>query len=285
MTKQRKMRAETRDQTAAVSAFRFLLSALFFLSSTALAQQPPNPPLRLGEMLLNLPSPRVLTAERGEVRFTHRFQTPINDGDGHSLWGIDGSADIGLGLSWSPNDRWLFSLFRSDVLDDYEIATKFVVFEEPQFPLAISLRGGVDWRTERDLDDRLSGFAQAILARRIGSRAEVFVIPSFVTEAGPFDHAFNVPVGFAWSIYPHLSLIAEIVPENTDVPDQIDSSFAWTIGLKRAIGGHYFEILLGNTRATNVDQYVPSTFLGTGLEAGDVHLGFNIERRFGTSRR
>lgn len=284
MIEMRGQRAERRERRR-FSAFCFLFSALFFLSPTVSAQHPPNPPLRLGEMLLNLPTPRVLTAERGEVRFTHRFQTPINDGDAHSLWGLDGSADIGLGLSWSPNNRWLFSLFRSDVLDDYELATKFVLFEERQSPVAVSLRGGVDWRTERDLDDRLSGFAQAILARRFGARTEVFVIPSFVTDTGPFDHAFNIPLGVAWSIYPHLSLIAEFVPENGDVPEDIDSSFAWTVGLKRAIGGHYFEIMLGNTRSTNVDQYVPSTFLGTGLEAGDVHLGFNIERRFGTSRR
>jgi hypothetical protein len=53
------------------------------------------------------------------------------------------------------------------------------------------------------------------------------------------------------------------------------------VGLKRAIGGHYFEILITNNNATHVDQYVTSTYMGSPLRHSDLHLGFNIERRFG----
>src|SRR5439155_776651 len=41
------------------------------------------------------------------------------------------------------------------------------------------------------------------------------------------------------------------------------------------------EILLTNSNATHVDQYVTSTYMGSPLRRGDLHLGFNIERRFG----
>jgi hypothetical protein len=59
------------------------------------------------------------------------------------------------------------------------------------------------------------------------------------------------------------------------------SALGWAIGLKRVIGGHYFEILISNSNATHADQYVTSTYMGSPLQRGDLHLGFNIERRFG----
>src|SRR5687767_4603797 len=193
------------------------LILMILVAASGLAQQNPNAPLRLGESLLHIPTTRLLAGERGEVRFTHRFQTPINEGDVHSLWGLDGSADIGLGLSWQPHDRLLLSLFRSDVLDDYELAAKFVLLDH-QKPLQLSLRGGADVRTEKGLEDRVSGFAQVLLARRIGAKGEIFLAPSVVSNTDAFETVFNVPVAFAWSLYPHLSLIAEFTPENSDLP-------------------------------------------------------------------
>jgi hypothetical protein len=39
-----------------------------------------------------------------------------------------------------------------------------------------------------------------------------------------------------------------------------------------------------NNQSSLVYQYVTSTYQGSGLDAGDVKLGFNIERRFGRRR-
>ncbi|MDX1582711.1 MAG: DUF5777 family beta-barrel protein, partial [Thermoanaerobaculia bacterium] len=75
--------------------------------------------------------------------------------------------------------------------------------------------------------------------------------------------------------------VLELIPENHDLPDGVDSSFGWTIAWKRALGGHFFEILLANTRATHSSQQIGGELLrGVGLESDDVHLGFNIVRRF-----
>jgi len=151
---------------------------------------------------------------------------------------------------------------------------------------------GGDIRTEKNLEDRTSVFGQVILSHQFGHHAEVFAIPTYVTNAARnpntngalFKHVFNVPVGAAILIKPSLSIVGEIVPKNHDLPDTIHADFGWALGLKRAIGGHYFEILLTNNNATHVDQYTTSTYQGTGLNRGDLHLGFNIERRFGTTR-
>ena len=105
---------------------------------------------------------------------------------------------------------------------------------------------------------------------------------SGTTSAALFKHAFNVPVGAALMVRPGLSVVVELTAKNRDLPSSMNGGdFGWALGLKRAIGGHYFEILLTNSNATHADQYVTSTYQGTPLNKSDIHLGFNIERRFG----
>ena len=70
-------------------------------------------PLRLGDYYTNIPTPRVLAPKMWEVRFTHRFQEPINRGDVHSLWGLDSGADVAFGVAWAPMDRLQLSAMRT----------------------------------------------------------------------------------------------------------------------------------------------------------------------------
>ena len=272
------------------------LACLLF-ASAAFAQTTaytPTAPIPLGDILLSLPTSHIPSTGTWEIKFTHRFNQSIDQGNGsdriHSLFGLDSNADVGIGLSYSPRRDLQFSLVRSNVLDDIELAAKYVVVQQaPAIPLSAAVRVGGDFRTEKNLNDRSSVFGQVILSHQFGHHAELFAIPTYVTNAGRdtntngalFKHAFNVPVGAAIMIRPALSVVGEIVPKNRDLPHTIHADFGWALGIKRAIGGHYFEILLTNNNATHVDQYVTSTYQGTGLNRGDLHLGFNIERRFG----
>ena len=281
---------------------RLLPSALCLLLATAaLAQTPPNPytpitPIPLGDTYLSLPSSHIAGNGSWEVKFTHRFAQSLDQGSFsdrlHSLWGLDSNADVGIGLSYAIRPDLQFSFYRSNALDDIELGAKYVVIQQAEaVPFSIALRGGGDFRTEAGLLERTSVFAQAIISRQFGKRAEIFAIPTFVTNAGRalsgdqstalFEHAVNVPIGFAWVMTDALSIVGELIPKNRDLPDSLHADFAWSLGLKRAIGGHYFEILLTNSNATHADQYVTSTYMGTPLNKSDIHLGFNIERRFG----
>ena len=256
--------------------------------------------LPIGDQLLTLPSSQMAANGTWEVKFSHRFNQSLSDGSFsdqlHSLFGLDTNADVTFGMSYAMRNDLQLSLARSNTNDTFEAAAKYIVLQQaPSVPMTIAVRGGVDWRSERDLEDRSSFFAQAIVSRRIGSKTEVFALPTFATNAGRavtgdtsgamFEHAFNVPVGIAYYVRPPLAIVAEIIPPNGDLPDATDSDFGWSLGIKRSIGGHWFEILLTNSQGTTVDQYVTSTFQGAGLDASDVKLGFNIERRFGRRRR
>jgi hypothetical protein len=275
-----------------------IFAAILFAATAAFAQEQyvPVVPLPLGDTLLSLPTSHIPTDGTWEVKFTHRFNQSIDQGSFsdrvHSLWGLDSNADVMFGASWTLRQDLQFSLMRSNAMDDLELAAKYVVVQQaPAMPFSVALRAGGDWRTERDLEDRGSVFAQLVLSRQFGKRAELFVIPTYATNAGRavagtqsqalFRHATNVPVGIAVMVRPALSVVAELIPKNHDLPDGIKADPAWALGLKRAIGGHYFEILLTNSNATLVDQYVSSTYQGSPLNKSDLHLGFNIERRFG----
>jgi hypothetical protein len=266
------------------------------ICATGLAQNRYTPvtPLPLGDVLLSLPTSHVPSKGTWEVKFTHRFNQSLDQGNFsdriHSLFGLDSNADVGLGLSYAIRPDVQLSVYRSNALDDIELGAKYIVFQQaPAIPFATALRVGGDWRTEKELTDRTSAFAQAILSRQFGRRFELTLIPTYVTEAGRivsgtesaamFKNAFNVPIGVAFMLTENVSVVGEVIPKNHDLP--MTGDYAWAAGLKSVIGGHYFEILVTNSNATHADQYVTSTYMGSPLRRGDLHLGFNIERRFG----
>lgn len=279
-----------------------LVCALVVYSASLAAQTDPYKPitrLPLGDWLLTLPSPSMPARGTWEVRFTHRFNQSLDQGgfsdQVHSLFGLDTNADVVFGLSYALRRDLQLSVMRSNTNDTLETAAKFVVLQQAKkMPLNLSLRGGVDWRIEKNLGDRTSFFAQAIVSRQFGKKAEVFLLPTIATKAGRavsgtssgalFKNAFNVPVGVAVALRPGLSVVAELVPPNRDLPDEMNADLGWALGIKRQLGGHWFEILITNSQASSADQYVTSTFQGTPLDSGDIHLGFNIERRFGRRR-
>jgi Membrane bound beta barrel domain (DUF5777) len=290
---------ETGRKRCGLAAASFCL----LLSSFCLQAQDRYTPIQqvpLGDTLLTLPTSHIPTEGTWEIKFTHRFNQSLDQGSFsdrvHSLWGLDSNADVGIGFSYVISRDLQATFMRSNASDDIETSLKYVVVQQAQaVPFSLAVRGGMDWRTERDIVDRTSFFAQAVISRQFGGHAEVFLIPTFVTNAGRavngassvalFHRAFNVPIGAALMVRPGLSVVAELTPKNRDLPSSMrGGDFGWALGLKRAIGGHYFEILLTNTNATHVDQYVTSTYQGSPLNMSDIHLGFNIERRFGRVR-
>lgn len=274
------------------------LMAAMLLTSTALAQDASKAvaPLPLGDVLLSLPTSHMPAAGAWESKFTHRFNQSIDEGEVfYSLFGLDSGANVGIGLSYTPRRDFQIAVNRSNILDTFEVTAKYLMFQQARaIPFTAALRLGADVRTERDLEDRTSFFAQAIVSRQFGEKLELFAIPTYVTDAGRaisgeatvalFKTAFNVPVGAALRVRRGTSIVAEIIPPNGDLPDEFNADVGWALGIKQAVGGHFFEILLTNNNATSADQYTTSTFQGAPFDTGDLRLGFNIERRFGTRR-
>jgi hypothetical protein len=281
----------------------FLRALLVLCALPLFAQTDPYKPiskLPMGDVFLNLPSADMPSIGTWEVRFTHRFNQSLDEGNMsdrfHDLFGLDTNADVTFAVGYAIRRDLMISVARSNTNDNFEFGAKWIFLQQARaVPVSVTLRGGGDLRTEQDLEDRTSFFAQAIVTKQFGRKVELFALPTFATNAGRatdgdtssalFDHAFNVPFGVAYMVQPQLAVVAEIIPPNQDLPDSMDSDLGWSIGLKRNIGGHWFEVLLTNNQSSMVDQYVSSTFQGSPLNTGDIHLGFNIERRFGGRRR
>lgn len=281
-----------------------LLGVALLIASGAFAQQPkPNPytpvqPIPVGDILLTLPSSHMADAKTWEVKFSHRFNQSVDQGGAfRNLFGLDSGANVGLGLSYVPVRDLELAVLRSSSSSTYELSTKYAFVQQARaIPFALALRAGGDIRTARNLTDRTSYFGQAILSRQFGSRFDFYVVPTYVTNAGQtlangqpvalFKHAFNAPVGALVQIVPGFSIVGEVIPKNRDLPLGLKTaSVGWSAGVKRAIGGHLFEILLTNSNGMTVDQYITSTYNGIAFRSKDKRLGFNIERRWGKGVR
>jgi len=275
---------------------KFLVAGCSLLvGNIALAQTAPSAPVQpvpVGALVLTLPSSHVADRGTWEVRFSHRFNQNVDQNVVHSLFGLDSGANVGLGLSYVPLRDFELALLRNSSLETYEGSGKYELFQQARaIPLTAAIRAGIDWRNQQGLADRSSYFAQVILSRQFGNRFDLYVEPGFVTNAGRvvngtgssalFKHAFNVPVGVDFELGAGLSLAAEVIPKNHDLPSTLASSIGWSAGLKHAIGGHYFEVFLTNSNGMTVDQYLTSTFNGAPFRTHDRRLGFNIERRWG----
>jgi hypothetical protein len=232
----------------------------------------------IGTILVNGATPYTLGARKLEVLFTHRFQQAIQDGDSHNLWGLDSGADVGIGLAWGAAPRLDLSLYRASFQEDFELAGKLLAFEQSsRVPLTMAARAGVDHLGRPGVEDSTRPFVQLLLARKIAPGVNLLVSPSWVRDTPRLRNAFNVPVGLTLPL-PGEDLLVEIeyIPANRDLDDSRD---AWHVALSKKVGGHIFEVVLGDSRASTVDQMIGGDFAG-GFKTRDVRLGFNIVRDF-----
>ncbi|MEW6335947.1 MAG: DUF5777 family beta-barrel protein [Acidobacteriota bacterium] len=254
---------------------RVTLALGLTFTGTALAQPVPLP--ELSNRLVNVPTHITVGASTVGLLFTHRFVQTIEDGGGEELLGLDGSADIGIGLEVGFGKAWQVELYRSSAYKTYEAAVKWTALRQGSVsPLGLAVRLGTDYRGASGIDERWSGFVQAVVSRRLGDRLDVFLVPMVSTDTPTLRNATNVAFGGAFHLPRGWDLAAEVVAENGDTPE---GSAAWSVAVNKRVPGHSFLVYLGNSPATTVDLLVGSDYPG-GFRTGDVRLGFNIVRRF-----
>ena len=267
--------------------------AALFLAGAAAAQEPAAPqesyvppppgpyePVRrdaLGTRLVNGATPYPVAARTLELLFTHRFHEAVNHGTSHDLWGLDSGADTGIGLAFGVTRHLDLSLYRSAFQEDFELAGKLLFLEQAaRVPLTVSVRAGADLLRRPGVADSSRPFAQLLLARRIVPGVNLLASPSWVSDTPRLKNAFNVPLGLTFPLPGKWLAELEYVPANRDLDE---SRQAWHVALSKALGGHIFEIVAGNSRATTVDQMLGGDS-AAGFQTHDVRLGFNIVRDF-----
>ena len=262
----------------------------------------------VGNRFINTYTP--LTNDRGvaEVVITHRFDSAVIDSGGSSLWGLDGSAQIGLGVEYVPLHNVAVQIYRARNYADYEFAAKVTLLRPTkELPIGIGLRGGVDWLsasylTPLGLQKQSSGFGQLLVSGTLFDRVTIAVAPSYVQRTPVQTDVWNVPVAVQVRITNSIALIAEFIPKSKvdfkgfdDRGALVDTPavYQWCVLLEKAVYHHRFGLYIGNTIASTVDQMmggdygaVPgvdkngnSVVVG-GVTDKNIHFGFNITRSF-----
>lgn len=243
-------------------------------------EQNPWEPIRqdpLGTRLVNVATPFTVGRHALEVYFTHRFNQTVDAGDESNLWGLDSGADIGIGLAWGVTGAFEVSVYRSSFQENFEFAAKYqLIAQAPKVPMSVALRAGANLIELERVEDSTRPFAQLLLARQIVPGLNILFMPSWVRDTPTLHNAWNVPIGLTLPLSRRLLLEVEWIPSNQDFPDSRD---AWIVALSSSVGTHIFEITLGNSQATTVDQLLGGDFAG-GFEREDMRLGFNLVRVF-----
>jgi hypothetical protein len=245
----------------------------------AQADDPYQPVKRdpLGTRFINGATPFTVGARKWQVEFTHRFHLPVQDGDSHDLWGLDSGADVGLGLTFGVGAHGDLSLYRSAFQEDFELAGKFLVLEQaPRIPVTLAFRAGADLLRRPGVDDPSRPFVQVLLTRRLYPGIDLLLSPSWVRDTPRLRNAWNVPIGLTFPLPGEHLLKIEVIPKNRDLDG---SRTAWHASVSKTLGGHVFELVAGNSRATTVDQMLGGDS-AAGFATRDIRLGFNITRSF-----
>jgi Membrane bound beta barrel domain (DUF5777) len=238
-----------------------------------------------GERIINLPSPYGVGGGILQILFTHRFSEGVNHSDFHSNFSFDSQAVVDFGAAYGLSDAWEVSIDRSSQLDDYELGLKWTPFRQSaDIPISVALRAGADERTERRLEQRGSAFGQLILGRKLGSRLQLTVAPSYVSRApdpftlnGTIRNVWNVPVAAAFALTRTINVQGEYIFRNRDVAG--GGRGLWAVAIEKTLLGHRFAFTASNTLATTVDQLL-ATNSPAGYPTSDVHIGFNLVRQW-----
>ncbi|MEO8585807.1 MAG: DUF5777 family beta-barrel protein [Acidobacteriota bacterium] len=218
-----------------------------------------------------------LTNDKGALEwvFTHRFNEDARDAGGAGLGGLDSGAAIGFGIDYVFVPNVAFQVYRVNNYADYEFALKGTILRPTaSLPLALGLRGGLDWRTAAYAPKTTSWFGQALLSYTIANRVTLAAAPSYAEDTMYQQDVFNVPLVLQVKITKSIAVIGEFVPKKNDLPN---ATYQWSVAVEKQIFHHRFAVWIGNTQATTVDQYIGGDY-GGGITDKNLKIGFNLSR-------
>jgi hypothetical protein len=247
------------------------------LATSAAAQDVPGVATTVGNHFVQTSTP--LTNERGtfEAYITHRFNQDAKDAGGGSLWGLDSGASTMLGIEYVPVKSLAVQVYRVNSYADYEFALKTTLLRpKAALPLAIGLRGGLDWRTASYAPKETSAFGQVLVSYTIADRVTLAAAPSWAQNTGFQKDVWNVPVIVQVKITKTIALMGEYMPKKNYVPGSVGQ---WSASIEKQLFNHHFALWMGNSQATTVDQTIGGDYLG-GVTDRNVKIGFNLMRAF-----
>ena len=245
--------------------------------------------------VIALPTTLRLPGGKFAFRLTHRFSRPL-DGEGHGnlledFFGFDSPALIGLEFRYGllpgtqigvsrGNDKNILIFGRQNIL--WQRGPRGVGLDvQVSFEGINNLRGRQAVTEEREY----SGSVAAILSKRLGERASVYVEPTWVgnvnkpgrfyssADDGATDDNHSLMVGLAARVRvrPTVYLLGEY--SSRVLGFDLGSHHA-SFAIEKRAGGHTFQLNVSNGLGTTPAQ------IAQGASKDDWFIGFNIARKF-----
>ncbi|MGG6230101.1 DUF5777 family beta-barrel protein [Tenacibaculum sp. SDUM215027] len=239
----------------------------------------------------NLQSTKIVG--KGDFYFivAHRF-SPFSSGI-DEFFGLD-DANTKIQFVYSFWDGIQLSLSRDSYEKTYSGAAKFSVKKQSDsFPLNIVAYASTDIETQSktsdfptlEFKDRVSITAQILASRRISKNLSLLIAPTFVRQnnlqkfllTGDTNlNQFIIGLGGRLKISKRMSINADYAL-NLNRHENSTYKNPLTLGFDIETGGHVFQLIFTNSRASNDSGFLTRT---RGEWFDDVAFGFNIVRVF-----
>jgi hypothetical protein len=239
------------------------------------AQEAPGVATTVGNHFVQTQTPLTNIKGAFEAYITHRFNQAAKDAGGSSLWGLDSGASTGIGIEYVPVKNLAVQVYRVNNYADYEFAIKATLLRPRAFlPLAVGLRGGLDWRTASYAPKETSGFGQAIVSYTIADRVTLAVAPAWVQNTQFQRNVWNVPLIVQVKVTKTIAVMGEYVPRKDYAPDSVGQ---WSASIEKQVFNHRFALWMGNSQATTMDQVIGGDYNG-GVTDRNMKIGFSLIR-------
>jgi len=239
-----------------------------------------------------------------DIRIMHRFGDIDGDNGGiHTLYGLDNSSDIRIGMDYAFTDDLMMGAGRSKgggpLREVYDGFAKYVLLRQTKdgsMPLSITVLGSAAFTgmvSSTDSSDvtffseglhRLSYTAQAMIARKFGERLSLQLTPSFSHRNYVASDDVNQMFSLGGSMRYKISKVIAINIEyfyNFEQDRTINGVMVYDpfgFSLEFDIGGHIFMLDVVNSTGIGVNQFIPYTT--SNWADGQYRIGFTISRPF-----
>jgi hypothetical protein len=229
------------------------------------------------------------------VLIMHRFgDFGGDDGGGKYLFGLDKVADLYIGFEYGLTNNLNIDIGRSAMPDEGGLITlelKYAVLHQTNdnsSPIGITLIGETGLRPYGDFDnfsDRVSYFAQAIIARKISRDFSLQIAPSFLQNNLPVPNVpgsengfFSLSATAAIKVTKLMSIIIDYAHPFSSFRNGNGFSDPLGAGIQLVTGGHVFTINITNANTANEINYLSNTT--SDYFRGNFRIGFTIARLF-----
>jgi hypothetical protein len=212
-------------------------------------------------------------------RLTHRFTTPLGQGDfgdlAGRLFGLDGGALIGLDLKYGLFPGFDIGVYRTSGDRTIQFQGRYNVLRDSTRPIGLSVVANVDG-TDNFTDEYSPGLA-LVFSRELGDRGAIYFQPSYIGNTNLIndvgdDYTVLAGLGVRLRFGRQSYLFVEGSPRVAGFSPGVDLV---SFGFEQRYGGHVFQLNFSNGFGTTLAQVARG---GTGSD--NWYLGFNLARKF-----